>query len=294
MESPEEQANFSLHTSQVSTMKIYGIIYLITNTANGKLYVGQTKQSLRDRLSQHKSSSKKFQLPLHRAFRKYGLDSFTVVEIEQCSSLVELNQAETKWITYYSSNTRDLGYNCTSGGEKEFECSSTTKLLISEARKRFMADPRVRVSLSEDRKLYLSNHPEEVARLASISKSYNRSSEGRRRHSEILLANLTNPEIKEHYRQSQSRRFSTPEGRSHILKVADKGRDSRWTKYREQRGAWVPEDEVRTLIQGLTVREYTTKRKGHPALPKQSYFPSVYGKTFQEVRDGHRRGSTRC
>lgn len=46
------------------------IIYLLTNRANGKYYVGQTVQALRDRLKQHEIDSKRKNGPLQAAIRK--------------------------------------------------------------------------------------------------------------------------------------------------------------------------------------------------------------------------------
>lgn len=272
----------------------YGYIYLITNTVNGKRYVGQTKQGLKERFYQHKSASKRSQLPLSKAIRKYGILAFTIEELEQCPDLETLNLAEVKWIAYYDSTTQGFGYNCTSGGAKDFECSEVTKARISRARKELLSDPRFRDRISENQKRYIDAHPEEVTRLSAMSKAYNMSPEGRKRHSEILLANLAKPEVREHYRKAQVARCSTIEGRTHILRVAAKGRESIAAMHRAIRKGWVSESEMRSLIQNTTVKEYNVRRKGNPTLPKQSYFPIAYGKTFQEVRDGYRRGGIQC
>ncbi len=52
-------------------------------------------------------------MPLYRAFRKYGIDNFTVEETEECSKEI-VNEREIFWIDYY--NTFYSGYNATKGG----------------------------------------------------------------------------------------------------------------------------------------------------------------------------------
>jgi group I intron endonuclease len=91
------------------------IIYLITNTINGKRYVGQTIKSLNKRWSQHKIDSRNYsELALHRAIRKYGPNVFSVETLEICNSTDILNEKEVYWIKYLKSKIN--GYNCTDGG----------------------------------------------------------------------------------------------------------------------------------------------------------------------------------
>ena len=50
------------------------VIYLITNTVNGKKYVGQTARPLGQRIREHTIS----EYPIGCAMRKYGRENFTV------------------------------------------------------------------------------------------------------------------------------------------------------------------------------------------------------------------------
>ena len=60
-----------------------GIIYLITNKINGNKYIGQTTQSMNKRWSAHIQESLRLSdKPLHRAFRKYGVDKFNIKQIK--------------------------------------------------------------------------------------------------------------------------------------------------------------------------------------------------------------------
>lgn len=95
-------------------MNIFGIIYQIVNKANGKIYIGQTIKTLRERWSQHlcRHNSKH----LGSAIRKYGKDTFVMEEIDSATSKEELDYLEKYWIRFYRSDDRLKGYNLTIGG----------------------------------------------------------------------------------------------------------------------------------------------------------------------------------
>ena len=58
------------------------MIYLITNTHNGKRYVGKTTQQLEKRWYQHRRNAASGKNTwLYKAIRKYGEDAFTVVPV---------------------------------------------------------------------------------------------------------------------------------------------------------------------------------------------------------------------
>ena len=94
-----------------------GYIYKITNTINDKMYIGKTERTISVRWREHKKNIKNLShLPLYRALDKYGVENFTIEEIEQCNNLL-LDEREIFWIAFYKSDKKDIGYNCTSGGE---------------------------------------------------------------------------------------------------------------------------------------------------------------------------------
>jgi group I intron endonuclease len=59
-----------------------GIVYLITNTANGKKYVGSTCRTLEERMRDHlRRACKKQHIlrhPLYQDFNTYGIQSFKI------------------------------------------------------------------------------------------------------------------------------------------------------------------------------------------------------------------------
>lgn len=94
-----------------------GFIYKITNTINGKSYIGQTIQNVKERFYQHcatKCSKAVSNMAIHRAIKKYGKSNFTVEVIEEIDS-ANLNDRERYWIKYY--NSYNNGYNSTKGGQ---------------------------------------------------------------------------------------------------------------------------------------------------------------------------------
>lgn len=95
-----------------------GFIYKITNTINGKSYIGQTIQNVKERFYQHcatKCSKAVSNMAIHRAIKKYGKSNFTVEVIEEIDS-ANLNDRERYWIKYY--NSYNNGYNSTKGGQE--------------------------------------------------------------------------------------------------------------------------------------------------------------------------------
>ena len=93
-----------------------GHIYKITNTINGKIYIGQTIKSVEKRFQQHKNNSNKpyfSQIVLYQAFNKYGIENFICEELEECP-LEILDEREKYWIKFYNSYID--GYNSTLGG----------------------------------------------------------------------------------------------------------------------------------------------------------------------------------
>lgn len=92
-----------------------GLLYLITNRVNRKLYIGKTVCSLKRRWTQHISSAKKqSQYALHRAINKYGAENFDkcVLLIGSQDYLIQMEQAAIERF-----DSRRNGYNMTVGGE---------------------------------------------------------------------------------------------------------------------------------------------------------------------------------
>lgn len=117
-----------------SPVEVSGLIYLITNLANGKQYVGQTTKGLRRRWQAHCNTAKRgFDYPLSLAIQKHGQQSFRLTELAYAASLDELNILETLYIAGLNTIS-PYGYNLDSGG-KNFVRHPSTGRKISASRK---------------------------------------------------------------------------------------------------------------------------------------------------------------
>jgi group I intron endonuclease len=89
------------------------IIYKAVNKVNGKIYIGQTRSTVDQRIYEHLKigGSPVF----HKALKKYGIKSFELSIIDFADSIQELNQKEVYWIKFYNSKIPN-GYNLTDGG----------------------------------------------------------------------------------------------------------------------------------------------------------------------------------
>lgn len=98
-------------------------IYKITNLINGKLYIGKTSNSIKERWKEHISDSQKGRCekrPLYDAFNKYGIDNFQIEKIEEVENDDIACERENYWIeqlrTYVGFDDCN-GYNATLGGD---------------------------------------------------------------------------------------------------------------------------------------------------------------------------------
>jgi hypothetical protein len=92
-------------------------VYLITNTVNGKQYVGRTRRKLDIRWYHHKHFAHRNEgcAALGEAIRTYGDDAFRVEALETASSEEDADLREQFWISELNTMSPS-GYNLTSGG----------------------------------------------------------------------------------------------------------------------------------------------------------------------------------
>lgn len=93
-------------------------IYKITNTINGKCYIGQSTD-LANRIQKHIKTlinGTNCNEHLQNAYDKYGTGNFTIEIIEECDKEY-LDEREIFWIDFYKSYDKNYGYNKTKGGK---------------------------------------------------------------------------------------------------------------------------------------------------------------------------------
>jgi group I intron endonuclease len=119
------------------------IVYCVTNTVNGKYYIGKTVDTVDARWSDHKylarSTGRQY---IHKAIRKHGEDSFVLGLLADCSSERQALDLEKLWILVTKAYDPAFGYNLTMGGEGVTPNDETRKRL-SAAQKRRVSWPKL-------------------------------------------------------------------------------------------------------------------------------------------------------
>lgn len=94
-------------------MKQY-TIYMHKNKINGKVYIGQTCQTLANRWG---SDGRRYKGQIfYNAIQKYGWDNFEHIILKEGLTQEEANQQEIYYIQLYQSTNKNFGYNVTKGG----------------------------------------------------------------------------------------------------------------------------------------------------------------------------------
>lgn len=140
-------------------------IYSITNTVNGKVYVGSAV-SITGRLKAHRWMLQRGDhgnIFLQRAWNKYGEKNFKYDVLELCE-VSELDVREQHWMDYLKVCNQVYGYNLcpTAGSKRGFKCSEATKLKISKANSGKSPSEETRKRMSEARigKQFTEEHKE--------------------------------------------------------------------------------------------------------------------------------------
>ena len=92
-----------------------GFIYIIKNTVNTKVYIGQTKVSVETRWKEHLRHAQYGDQVINRAMKKYGVDKFYIETLEICT-LDVIDEREMYYIDLYDSTNKSKGYNVSIGG----------------------------------------------------------------------------------------------------------------------------------------------------------------------------------
>lgn len=87
-------------------------IYKITNLVNRKCYIGQTKNSLKQRFKAHKNDKN---ASMHNIIQKYGVENFSIVAIDYANNRSEAIEKEVFWTIFFKSTDSDYGYNKVEG-----------------------------------------------------------------------------------------------------------------------------------------------------------------------------------
>lgn len=164
------------------------IIYKLLNKIDGRCYIGQTVRSLDERVYWHLYSAKTGPTSfIHRAIRKYGIQSFDISVIDSADTKETLGEKEVYWVERLNTKVPN-GYNMTDGGtgganNRGKSHSEETIRKMSEAHK------------GNNNPFYGKQHSEETRKKMSKSQKGNQhllghkhSKESRRKMSESHIA----------------------------------------------------------------------------------------------------------
>jgi group I intron endonuclease len=108
------------------------LVYKVTNNLNGKVYIGYTTRTLKQRWAEHSAPSRVTTV-LHKAIKKYGKENFSIEEVFVSSCIKTILDKEKELISQYNSFNSG-GYNATFGGEASIPTKATCAK-ISAAKK---------------------------------------------------------------------------------------------------------------------------------------------------------------
>lgn len=212
---------------------------------NGKMYIGQTCNSLKRRAGNHGEGY--VECPLfYKAIKKYGFENFKSEIIADGLTLDEANWLEKYLIAYYHSAERKYGYNLSHGGEGTSGYSSPEKnAKISKTKTGSHASDKTRKLLSEINKG--KKIPKEVVEKIA---AWHR---GRKR------SNKTKKNISE----ATKRLYQTPEGKAMASKRA-------WSKRKVTNGE-VTYQSAKEAASAIGVLDSTLRKAIYDGRPMRGY-----------------------
>lgn len=110
-------------------------IYKYTNSINGKIYIGQTKNSLEQRALN--GTNYKGSRYFYNAIQKYGWNKFIPEILEDGLSLEEANIREEYYISLFNSTDPNIGYNIRLGGQNSDLSDETKSIISAKAKERY-------------------------------------------------------------------------------------------------------------------------------------------------------------
>lgn len=170
------------------------LVYLATNTINGKVYVGQTERRLSTRWAAHMCGSRQPGRKAHfqAALAKYGEAAFTVEVIARAHTQAEANQSEKHWIAHFNSANVKYGYNMTLGGDGGIPTEEVRQRLAHATGTRWK-NPEYRDRLRRILKVSLSK-PETRAKLSASAMGIVPSGESRKKMSKSAQSRCADPD----------------------------------------------------------------------------------------------------
>lgn len=192
-------------------MKKYGVIYVVTNSVNGKQYVGQTTSSVSRRWRCVETSKSL----LGNAVRKYGRKSFVFKEVAEAESKKMLDCLEQKWIFELKTIAPD-GYNLTSGGYSVGMFSEITKSKMSATRLNKLAtDIDFRAAVVA-RAILIGKDKDASEKRSKSFKKFWSNPENKKNMSASIRAGHNTPQAKTNFSKAHKATWADPDYKAHM------------------------------------------------------------------------------
>lgn len=138
------------------------VIYKITNKINGKIYIGQTNNSLEYRWKQHCAPYSKTNSYLYNSVKCHGKEVFETKIIARCNNQEEMDHRETYYIRLFNTLVPN-GYNLRSGGSRG-RMHEESKKLLSKVKKGKHYSPSTEFKKGQPSLRVGTKHTEETKR----------------------------------------------------------------------------------------------------------------------------------
>lgn len=198
----------------------HGRIYMVRNTGNGKIYIGQTVHSVEHRWRKHCSTARRKRGHFPCALVKHGIESFRISPVFSASDQDELNVLEILYIALRKSADPRIGYNLALGGGAGRPSDASRERMCAAQKLRFQTETDsegTREKRSAATKRWLSENPHPMLGKKMSAESIEKTAvknRGRRNHKNAVLLKIRMQNL-------------TPEQKRAI---ALKGASSRWGK----------------------------------------------------------------
>ena len=144
----------------------FNCIYMYTNKINGKRYVGKAQDFLKRKQTHiNKSYNKKaidYNVPFHKAIRKYGIESFEITILKENLTKDEMNYWEDYYIEQFDLYANHgNGYNVAKGGTGGNTFEGKTEEEKRETKKK-MSEAKIDKYNGKDNPMYGKHHSDET------------------------------------------------------------------------------------------------------------------------------------
>jgi len=244
-------------------------IYLIRNTINDKVYVGQSIH-VEKRWKEHQKSAKRGDKShLYDAIRKYGVDSFELVILELCNAKL-FDEKESYWMSFYNCRDQSKGYNLLPAGQfgrvmddacreriasklrgRKLTTEQVEKIRLSLTGRKHSQETKEKISMANKNKVVKKESTDKIAAklkaryeqlsveekidYANKRKGYRHSQEARQKMSLAGKGKKRSEETKQKMRTAIKN--ESPQAKEYRLSKLRAANAIRWAKWREERSA---------------------------------------------------------